>query len=184
MGDGFVDDNSSLLLQDLFQGPQTIHDYNRVRVTKQTVQLVHQRAVCQEAGVSMSKSADTLQFNHCLQEFMTDRKHGLNWEKQSAKLPVLQQHLPWATLLRGGDCEDGTRPGRGQALRAARHGVTGLPRHGAPPTRGSPDTGLPAPCPPPSPPAYPLRCRPAVSASWRSPARPLSARSRPCRAGR
>nr|XP_009937352.1 PREDICTED: 5' exonuclease Apollo [Opisthocomus hoazin] len=69
----------------------------------------------------MSKSADTLQFNHCLQEFMTDRKHGLNWEKQSAKLPVLQQHLPWATLLRGGDCEDGTRPGRGQALRAARH---------------------------------------------------------------
>lgn len=46
MGNGFVDDNSSLLLQYLFQGPQTVHDHNGVLVTKQTVELVHQSTIC------------------------------------------------------------------------------------------------------------------------------------------
>lgn len=62
MGNGFVDDNSSLFLQDLFQSPQAVHHHDRVLVTKQAVQLIHQCTICKEAKVLHRYSHPTAAF--------------------------------------------------------------------------------------------------------------------------
>lgn len=56
MGDGLIDDDSSLLPQNLLQSPQAVHHYDGIWVTKQTVQLVHQRTICKEATVRTAQT--------------------------------------------------------------------------------------------------------------------------------
>lgn len=55
MGDGFVNSDPSLLLQDLLQGSEAVDHHHRVWVPQQAVQLVHHCSIWKNHEQKVSK---------------------------------------------------------------------------------------------------------------------------------
>lgn len=162
MGNGFVDDNSSLFLQDLFQSPQAVHHHDRVLVTKQAVQLIHQRTICKEAKVLHPIFSPYSSLWHSHVELRV-----MGWMVRCDAGPSLPAML-----------SPGLFPSSSSSCPRPRGGP------------GSPGQPKPTCHVPPCPttaqrlPAHPLRRLLAACAPWHSPAQQSCARRTLCPAGR
>lgn len=46
MGDGFVDDYTTLVLKNFLKCTKAIHHHHRVRISQQAIELIHNSGIC------------------------------------------------------------------------------------------------------------------------------------------